>query len=96
MKLLEPVSEDELQKLRNRRRSSRVSEPIVREFLESGLNFAKVNTPRNPKSLAMTLRQYIRAHNLPIYVHVVDNTLYLERKHAEEAVDLTEEVVDEH
>ena len=96
MGLLEPVTDEERAALKRRRRSSRVSAPILREFLTSDLDLARVKTERDPKSLAMTLRQYIRAHNLPVIVHVTNNAVYLERKKAQEAVELTEDVVDAH
>jgi len=96
MGLLEPVSEEERQTLIRRRRSSRVSAPILKEFMASNLDFARIKTERNPKSLAITLRQYIRAHHLPVIVHVINNVIYLERKKEREAVELTEEIVDAH
>jgi hypothetical protein len=83
MDLFEPVEIDDIPANQGGA-NGRVSFPLVKAFMDSGLASAKLNREmidenRTIKSLRGNIRYYVRQHKLPIMVHLVDGELYLIR-----------------
>jgi len=80
MKFLKEATEDEIYLVKRGRRSS-VSQPILTEFLESGMKIAKVDLEaiQEPKSIVPTLTNYVKSHGLPVKVVTRKGNVYLVR-----------------
>jgi hypothetical protein len=60
----------------------RVSYPLLKSYMESGIPVARVNTDGMQQSmvaLRSSLTAYIKSHDLPVYVFQRDGDLYLAR-----------------
>jgi hypothetical protein len=76
-----PVEPDEIDNLRDGRRG-RVSYPILKSFLETGLPLAKLDRTgiqQSLMSLTSSLNAYVRNHELPIKIFQRRGELYLMR-----------------
>jgi hypothetical protein len=66
-----------------RRDNMKLYGEILQKFLDSKMKIAKVDSKifadRSPIYLNNCLHRYVKVHDIPIKVHVVSNTLYLER-----------------
>ena len=76
-----PVEPDEVPNLREGHRG-RVSYPIIKSFLETGYEIAKLDRTgmqQSAQSLMACLRYYINAHNMPIKMFQRAGEIYLAR-----------------
>lgn len=76
-----PVSPEEVPNIREGRRG-RVSYPILKSFLETGVVLARLDRTgmqQSAQSLNMCLNQYIRNHDLPIEMFTRSGEIYLGR-----------------
>jgi len=90
---LVPVSEEE-KELIQRRRLGRLSWTIIKQFEESELDIARIETERNPGALAYTLRTYIKQHRLPYKIMVRRGNLYIAKEEEEQEIPaLNEEAI---
>jgi len=65
----------------------RISYPLLKEFLDSGMGAAKVDhedVETNVGNLYVTLSLYIKAHSLPVRVTMRKQELYLGRTDADD------------
>lgn len=77
----EPVSPDEMPRHRQGRRG-RVSYPILKTYLETGLPVAKMDRTgiqQSLMSLTSCLNSYVKNHNLPVKIFQRNGDLYLAR-----------------
>lgn len=79
-------------------RRGRVSYPILKGFLESGMDVAKLNREglNHPAMHYHTLlKMYIESHNMPVVLRLVNGELYLIRKEfAEQGEDVQDKKKD--
>lgn len=73
-------------------RRGRVSYPILKGFLESGMDVAKLNREglNHPAMHYHTLlKMYIESHNMPVVLRLINGELYLIRKEYAEQEEVT-------
>jgi hypothetical protein len=83
------VSPDEIPQLRESRRG-RVSYPILKTFMETGMTMAQLDRQgiqQSLQSLSSSLTAYIRNHNLPIKMFTRKGQIYLMRTDTNEEGD---------
>jgi hypothetical protein len=82
-----PVDPDEIDNLRQGRRG-RISYPILKGFLETGMYIAKLDLTgiqQNKPALSSSMNTYIRNHNLPIKLFQRSGDMYLVRLDIDES-----------
>jgi hypothetical protein len=87
-----PVAPEDVPNLREGRRG-RVSYPILKSFLESGMTLAQLDRTgmkQNLQSLGMCLNQYIRNHDVPIQMFTRSGEIYLARTDVDDAGNIIE------
>lgn len=84
---LDPEEVEEVMNHDASSRRGRVSYPILKGFLESGMEVAKLNREGlgHPAMHYQTLlKMYIEGHNMPVRLRLVNGELYLIRKEVAE------------
>jgi len=94
---IEPVTDDEREMLQTSRgRRGRIAWAIVKEFEDSGLDVARIETERPTSSVVPLLRAYIKKHKLNLKISTRQSVIYIMKVEPIEAEELTPEVVDKH
>jgi hypothetical protein len=66
-----------------RRDNMKLYGELLQKFLDSKLKIAKVDSKifvnRNAVYLSNCLHRYVKIHDIPVKIHVVSGTLYVER-----------------
>ena len=91
---LDPEEVEEVMNHDASSRRGRVSYPILKGFLESGMDVAKLNREglNHPAMHYQTLlKMYIEGHNMPVRLRLVNGELYLIRKEIDEETEKTED-----
>lgn len=91
---LDPEEVDEVMNHDASSRRGRVSYPILKGFLESGMEVAKLNREGlgHPAMHYQTLlKMYIEGHNMPVRLRLVNGELYLIRAEVEEGEEKKED-----
>jgi len=81
---IKPITDEERELLEKRGRGmrGRISYPIIKMFMESGLDVARIEPSEGQTitSLMASLKHYIQAHNMPLEVLKRRNSVYLRHK----------------
>lgn len=95
-----PVTNEERDALTKKKSFGQVAWPIIKQFLESDLDMARIETERNPDTLVATLRMNVKKYNHPCKVSCRRGEIFLVRvdlskNDPAQISELTPEVVDE-
>ena len=91
-----PVTDEEKDSLTKGRSQGRVSWAIIQQFEESKLDIARLDSDRNPESLSMVLRYYIKNHSLPYRISVRKGKVFIMKVKQKEIKELTTKEADKH
>lgn len=96
MKIL-PVTPEERRLLTvSRGRGGRAAYSIIKEFLDSGLDVARIEVERPTSTVVPLLKSYIKKNKLDLKVSIRQGVIYIMKIVPVEAKELTPETVDQH
>jgi len=94
---IEPVTDEEREMLKSSGgRRGRIAWAIIKQFEESGLDMARIESDRPVTSLIPNLRSYIKTHKLNLKVSTRRGEAFIIKVEPKEVKELTPEEVDKH